>query len=394
LSPINSERAKAIQAAIELPTATSEFRVAPIVIAGEKAMHPVYRLPIKLLAFNIRNGRFAAELKATERELKRQLNPLDANDAGIIRDLLLKQDANATEVLKEDLKKIGQTEPGIITHDGFVINGNRRMAILHELHTGEPTGKFAFLDVQILPPKIDDKDMWRIEAGLQLSRDKRLVYGPVNDLLKIREGLNAGLSPDEIAATLYGGGGPEEIREKDELLKLIDSYLSYINKSEDYVHVQRMVEHFINLLNFQQWLQKKAGATPRDRHKWLLIAFEMIRSGKFGHMKIRELRDVYAIKESREHLETTITADPAKEMTDTRTQEIVENFDTATEYVELEKDIKKPERLLSRAERAIQALVKHKKDVAREKKLHKRITRLRNLIGELEKACSVRQDRS
>ncbi len=81
-------------------------------------------------------------------------------------------------------------------------------------------------------------------------------------------------------------------------------------------------------------------------------------------------------------------------MTDTKTQEIVENFDTATEYVELEKDIKKPERLLSRAERAIQALVKHKKDVAREKKLHKRITLLRNLIGELEKACSARQGRS
>ena len=357
-------------------------------------MHPVYRLPIRLLAFNIRNGRFAAELKARERELKRQLNPLDASDAAIIRDLLLKQDPNATEVLKEDLKKVGQTEPGIITHDGFVINGNRRMAILYELHTGEASGRFEFLDVQILPPQIDDKDMWRIEAGLQLSRDKRLVYGPVNDLLKIREGLNAGLSPDEIAATLYGGGGPEEIREKDELLKLIDSYLTYINKPEDYVHVQRMVEHFINLLNFQQWLQKKAGATPRDRHKWLLIAFEMIRSGKFGHMKIRELRDVYATKDSREHLESTITPDPAKEMTDPVTQDIVENFDTATEYVELEKDIKKPERLSSRAERAIQALVKHKKDVAREKKLHKRITLLHNLIGELEKACSVRKGRS
>src|SRR5437879_1162227 len=138
-------------------------------------MMPVYRLPINLLAFNIRNGRFAAELKAKERDAKRALDPLDPDDAAIIAELLLHQDANATEVLKADLKKVGQTEPGIITHDGFVINGNRRMAILQELHKEEPTGRFAFLDAQILPPEIDAKDLWRIEAGIQLSRDKRLV---------------------------------------------------------------------------------------------------------------------------------------------------------------------------------------------------------------------------
>jgi len=356
-------------------------------------MMPVYRLSLGLLAFNIRNGRFAAELRAKERELKRKLDPLDAQDAIIVTNLLLQQDDSATEVLKEDLRKVGQTEPGIVTHDGYVINGNRRMAILQELHKEEPTGRFASIDVQILPPEIDHKDLWRIEAGLQLSRDKRLVYGPVNDLLKIREGLDAGLAPDEIAASLYGGGGAEEIKEKDELLKLIDSFLNYIEKPDDYVRVQRTVEHFINLLTFMRWLNKKAGASKKDQHRWLLIAFEMLRSNEFGHMDIRRLRDIYNTEESRKHLESTVLPDPKKEMTDARKQELVEGFDTAREYVDIEKDIKKPERLLSRAERAIEALVKHKKDVVRNKKLHKRIATLRNLLAELEKACSQRQGR-
>ena len=50
----------------------------------------------------------------------------------------------------------------------------------------------------------DEKGLWRIEAGLQLSRDKRLDYSPINQLLKIDEGIKAGLTPTQIAATYYG----------------------------------------------------------------------------------------------------------------------------------------------------------------------------------------------
>jgi hypothetical protein len=107
-------------------------------------MFDVYRLPINLLAFNIRNGRFAAELRATEKQLGRRLDALMPEDDEVIRKLLLNQDEFATGLLKDDIRKVGQTDPGIITHDGFVINGNRRMAVLQALHDEDRTSKYRF----------------------------------------------------------------------------------------------------------------------------------------------------------------------------------------------------------------------------------------------------------
>lgn len=272
MSAIKSERSKRIDAAINQPSARSDVGKWSVVIAGRRELLPVYRLPTALLAFNIRNGRFAAELKAKERQLGRMLDPLVPDDEQIIQNLLINLDPGATELLKQDIKAIGQTDPGIITHDGFVINGNRRLAILHVLHAEDRTGRFEYLEVVRLPLDVSEKDLWRIEAGLQLSRDKRLEYGPVNDLLKIREGLNAGLTPDEIAAALYGVEGAEEITAKDERLKLIDSYLEYVGEPGAYTRVEGFVEHFINLQDFLRWLQRQR-VSAKERSEWLLERF-------------------------------------------------------------------------------------------------------------------------
>lgn len=388
---ITSDRAKAIEAARNTTEAQSEFRQYPVVIAGKRRMLPVFRLPLQLLAFNIRNGRFAAELKEKERDLSRKLDPLSTQDELIIQKLLLDLDPPATELLREDLRKIGQTEPGIVTHEGYVINGNRRMAVLKELDKEEPTGKYQYIDVQILPPEVDPKDLWRIEAGLQLSRDKRLDYGPINDLLKIREGLTAGLSRDEISATLYGSTGAEEIEEKDLRLKLIDNYLTYINRPEQYTVVKKGIEHFINLQNLLRWLEKKQGVGPKDRHKWLMVAFEMLRTESFGHMEIRDLRKIYEVEDARDHLKDNIIPEPEKALDENKKNAIREQFDTAMELVAIAKDVQKPEKLVSRAERALTALLKHKKAVVKEKKLYKRVTALKNLAIDLDKACSARK---
>ena len=51
------------------------------------------------------NGRFAAELKAKEKQIGHQLDPLAVDDQEILRDLLLGLDPQASHLLKEDLKK-------------------------------------------------------------------------------------------------------------------------------------------------------------------------------------------------------------------------------------------------------------------------------------------------
>lgn len=390
MSAIKSERSKKIDAAINQPSAKSDVGKWSVVIAGRRELLPVYRLPTALLAFNIRNGRFAAELKAKEHQLRRMLDPVVPDDEQVIQDLLINLDRGATDLLKQDIRAIGQTDPGIITHDGFVINGNRRLAILHVLHAEDGTGRFEYLEVVRLPPDVSEKDLWRIEAGLQLSRDKRLEYGPVNDLLKIREGLIAGLTPEEIAAALYGVEGPEEIKAKDERLKLIDSYLGYVGEPGAYTRVEGFVEHFINLQDFLKWLQKQR-VSAKERGEWLFRAFWFIRAG-LGHMKIRRLRDIYQSEEAKKHILDAVKpvegqwGTPHEEKV--RSDDIKEQFLVAEDYVQLREEEDKPEKLLSRAERSLEALRKHQSQLVRTPSLHLGVQRLLDIAQGLADACN------
>jgi hypothetical protein len=176
----------------------------PVLYHGNTHHMDVYPIPFRMLIFNIANGRFAAELLDEQKRLNRKLDATRPEDAKIIRELLLKQSDSETRILREDLKENGQLDPGIITFDGAVINGNRRMAILQVLY--EETGKdqFEYLKVARLPRGIDEKDLWKIEAKLQFGRDFRLEYGPVNELLKIRAGRASGLSAKQISDALMG----------------------------------------------------------------------------------------------------------------------------------------------------------------------------------------------
>jgi hypothetical protein len=388
--PLNSKYAKQIDVAIEPTAARSELGKAPLVIAGTKQLLPVYRVRIDLLAFNIRNGRFASEMRAKQTQLGRTLNPRDPDDAKEIRKLLLTLNPDATTTLKEDIKRVGQTEPGIITHDGSVINANRRMAVLMDLHDEEPTGKYEYLEVMRLPADVSEKDLWRIEAGLQLSDDKRLAYGPINDLLKIREGIQAGLTFDEIAASLYGMSDPDDIKDKDDRLKLIDSYLAFVGDPGNYNAVQSQVEHFINLQNIMRWTERQ-GFKAKDRQQALLIAFELIRSREFGHMDIRALREILGSPAARRAIEKGVKpvegVIPATEV-DTRNKTFRDAFDTAKDIVTIENEAKQPETLLKRAERVLSKLGEHSESVAAEPSLHPQVDKLADLVKKLQLACA------
>ena len=77
------------------------------------------------------------------------------------------------------------------------------MAVIELLDKKDPIGKWKYLEVGRFPSNISSQDLWRIEAGLQLSKEKREKYGPMNELLKIKEGKAASLSNDEIAAAMF-----------------------------------------------------------------------------------------------------------------------------------------------------------------------------------------------
>lgn len=218
----------------------------PVILQGKLHELIVYNLPIDHLYYNIRNGRFKSEyVDLVQKNGGKELDSKNPEDAKKIHEMLLGNDPSETRKTMKDIQSIGQHTAGIITEDGFVIDGNRRLAILSEL-TQKDT-KFKFMKVARLPSGIKPNDLWKIEAGIQLGKEQILRYGPINEMLKLQEGVESGLSTQEIADTLYGYDDDKDIVKKLARLKLIESYLKFIGAPKQYKYAKNSVEHFIDL---------------------------------------------------------------------------------------------------------------------------------------------------
>jgi hypothetical protein len=383
-----SMRAKEIEVWIkDHPHEKSDYEKVDVELEGKIRYLDVWRLPIRLLVFNIRNGRFAAELMAKERELKRKLDASKPADALIIRDLLLKQNESETEALRENLRLHGQLKPGIITFDGAVINANRRTAILDTLREETSDAKFEYLRAAILPPTVSEKDLWRIEAGIQFAKDFIEPYGPVNELLKLREGRQQGLSAKDISATLLGRFSDKQVEEKLGILKQIESYLEFIGKPHQYDEVEGDVEKFNSLVKNVLQPLRRDGVSNQELHKLNMIAFSLIKSGEkdIRHWEIRRLREIAELDKAKSQV---VGAYNVKEPTKTATKTLVDAFWNAVELVDDKKDQEQPEKLLRRALTAVQSINpknKKLKDPAVKKLLNELTDEVEKLVSQANK---------
>lgn len=257
-----------------------------IVLQGKKIDLETYRLPLDLTYYNIKNGRFAAEYVDLVKNEGRELDPTNPKDSKKIQKLLIEIDPKQSTILQQDLQLYGQKDPGIITYDGYVINGNRRRSALEELVSAGHSD-FKFIEVARLPPNVSPQDLWKLEAGIQLSKNVQLVYGPINELLKFKEGIDAGLTPIEIANSLYGGFKEKDILEKLEQLKLIAEYLLYIDQPGVFNRAKGVHEHFIDLRNVLNSF-RRLGASPDEIVAAKRIGFQLI----FDGVPQRELRKI------------------------------------------------------------------------------------------------------
>lgn len=344
-----------------------------VVYHGKVNPEDVFRLPTELLIFNIANGRFAAELIEEQRKLRRQLDPLKPDDAKIIRRFLLEQNDAETKALTDDIKANGQLDPGIITSDGAVINGNRRMSILQTLYTDTGKERYAYLNVARLPRGVDAKDLWKIEAKLQFGRDFRLEYGPINELLKIRAGKLSGLSEKQISDALGGRYSPKGVEEKLRILKLIDSYLNSIGKPGEYKIIQeeRIVEKF-NSLHSNVVVPLAKGPHKPEVPKITQIAFGMIKGGKHSHWKIRELRKISEVPGAKKALLTAY--DKNGKLSSPR--KVADAFDAASYIVEAQEQKDRPEKLASNALSALSEIDSAHEAVAKQD--------FKTLLGEIQ----------
>lgn len=355
-------RSKALQNYLKQhPKQIVKNQMMHIAYGGKVHSHELFRVPIDLLFHNIRNGRFAAELLEREEQLKRKLDSTKEKDADEIRKLLLGQNEGEAEALKKDIKENGQLEPGIITFDGAVINANRRLAIMHSLYQETRKDIYKYLLVGMLPQGVDEVDLWKIEAGLQFGRDFRLQYGGVNELLKLREGEAQGLNDKDISVALLGRFTEKQVREKLDILNLIDSYLSFIDKPKEYHRIteEQDLEKFNSLQkNVISTLKNKHGKKKKEIAELTAIAFSLISKTKVTHWDIRRLRDISTNAKADNELRSVFKDAIPGSVKEIKLspEKIKESFVTAQEIIENAEEGDKPERLLKRAKSALEGV--------------------------------------
>lgn len=361
---LRSERARLID---QHPALKTEIGKWPMEIGGVKRMLPFYAFPTDLLCYNANNGRLAMDTRQWELENGRELNGSDPADAAVVRQILLDLDAEKTAALKEDLHKKGQMEPGVISHDGIVINGNRRMAIIEELHCEEPTGRWTVLEAVRLPEDISEKDLWKIEAGLQLSKDRVAEYHPVNELLKIMEGINRGLSPEEVAAAMYAWK-VDEVKEALQRLQLIDRFLDFFRQPGNYGLIKKfgLHEYFIDIQKRLIAPARREGVNKREEKERLGFAFALIRAGilaqsrgsskrkGFTHWDIRNLHQVFSDAHARAAFVERMQR--ANDIRDVPVEQVIEDFQDAAEIIVMREERDRPVRLIERAINALESI--------------------------------------
>ncbi|TAA73144.1 hypothetical protein [Planococcus salinarum] len=214
-----------------------------LLFMGQAQVMPVYKLPIKFLNFNVDNGRFAAEKKLKEQQLGFELDNRNPEHEKHFIELLI-PDNPKTQRLITDIERNGQLKPGVITHDGFLVDANRRLACMKSLDKKYPNSKYQYLLVHRLPANVPAKEIYKLEVQFQIKQDLKEEYNPINDLLKIREGLEY-MSEQELQETLDWTS--KKIKDYQNRLDLVDGFLNYIEQPENYTLLINLNEHFVEI---------------------------------------------------------------------------------------------------------------------------------------------------
>lgn len=154
-----------------------------LILQGKTQDIPIIRVPIELPKYRLANGRtvsLQAEYLATKSKVRRDLfsgDPelWDAQQAQ--HELLLKlgKQSDLQKYFEDTTNK--QVDAIILDENGFVVNGNRRLAVWRELlvQDGGAYGHFRHVDVGVLP-HCEEKEIDRLEATLQIAKDIKANY--------------------------------------------------------------------------------------------------------------------------------------------------------------------------------------------------------------------------
>lgn len=266
---------------------------------GKMINCPVIRVPIDLPVYRMRNGRTQVEQSAY----------IQDNNLAVDYFLNGEENTSVQRAQHKLLLKLSQDNKGniynelahvrsqrftlLLSCDGVIVNGNRRLSAMRDMYLRDPSAysEFSHIDSVVLPPEATESDIEMIETELQLAPETKLEYGWIERRLKLRHQLEHIGIPREIIKKLYRFKREEDINVELQQLTLAEEYLeTYLNKLGAYREVSKNEQLFKDL---QKALNGKTGEEVEIRR---LLGFLLAKESRNLGDRAYGYRDIFGSK--------------------------------------------------------------------------------------------------
>lgn len=273
------ERVEAVEASRDRTTFDVPFRQRQISLAK-------IEVPLDFPLYNVLSGRtHRAQSEWIERHGRAGDFFADPEDPGVQRaqhEIL--QLVISEENLDEDLLRRQQRNPIVLTYDGFIVDGNRRVCALRE------QGDVENVVAVVLPRDTSTPEMYETELELQMARETRADYNWIDQALHVRYGVRD-LGENQHSVAQRMNVDDREIEAIMRRLTLVDLYLDWLGMPGAYHRVPEEREQAFIELGDREARQQFRALPERRQRAARLSCFAVIQDENGGYMDVRHVAD-------------------------------------------------------------------------------------------------------
>jgi len=302
-----------------------------LTIGSETKDYPVYKFPLEYLYYNDQNGRINTvyhQYISNHGKLTPEIGESKYNE--IFEKFIFESKKQALKDTQVSISEKGQQEPGVILSDGRVIDGNRRFTALRRIQ--RDTNIKQYFEAVILSfdikNKLDEKKIKELELDLQLGRQERVSYDPIDRIFDVYNTIEVQkLMTREEYKKASGAGNTKRINRDLRLADLIIKFLSIVAPNEnpiDKFYLARELKLDGPLEDIERTINKLKKDKETITQNVLTILAVQIAKSEVGDRDItRKIRDVkYNILDNPEMKEHFISA------TDEHVDNIIDFFES------------------------------------------------------------------
>lgn len=250
----------------------------------ERLLFDVIRLPLDMVALNPNSHRIKPQLESVPPERRELISndPYSAEAQAIIAEII--EDTEGFADVFAEMEERGQEEPGVVTRAGVLINANTRVVALRKLNAQ------GYVNVMVLPPDPDPKDIARLELDLQERREVKQPYSFVASLMFQEELISDfGYSDEDTAKALRIDKDPKKaVADVQQRTRILSYIREMQTRSEGRVPLTHFNKYQVGLAELDTAYQALRRTDPVGAERVKEARFLGILAG-VGYERLRQI---------------------------------------------------------------------------------------------------------